>query len=424
MVLLHRLLDVGADGRLWPSQYGFRKRRGTEDALHCVMRAVELAWSQRGGCVHVLALDWAKAFDSINPDSLFRALRLFGIPEDFALMVMAIYTDRVFQVAECGTTSTVHQQFSGICQGCPLSPFLFIIVMSIVMEKARLKLSPGALKAARQHNLFDVLYADDTIILGMSPAHVSEFAAAVGEAGAEFGMTLHWGKTQGLAVCSKSVLYGPDGSAIEDSGSLVYLGGLVTADGRTDSELSRRVGLAAGEYRKLAKMWNHANLTRKRKVELLNALVVSKLTYGLSTLWLVLSQRRRLDGFYARALRRIFRIPASFVSRVSNQQVFQKAGVKPLSEQLLHRQLLLLGKCARAPVGDHLRANVFIDDSTQPCVGHYIRRVGRPRQDWTSEVFRAGVAKFGDYSTFVNLLGSRCPDAEKVWKSESRRLFS
>ena len=63
MVLLKRLLDAGADAKIWPSQYGFRKRRGTEDALHCVRRAIELAWSRKGGAICLLALDWAKAFD-------------------------------------------------------------------------------------------------------------------------------------------------------------------------------------------------------------------------------------------------------------------------------------------------------------------------------------------------------------------------
>ena len=423
MVLLKRLLEAGADDRLWPSQYGFRKRRGTEDALHCVRRAVELAWSQRGGHLHVMALDWAKAFDSINPGSLLDALRRFGIPEPFVAMVEAIYTERSFQVRECGFLSEPHKQLSGICQGCPLSPFLFVIVMSVLMHNARALLSAEAAEAVREHSLFDVLYADDTIILGTSTKFVQELAAAVEAAGAEFGMTLHWGKTQALAVCSNEPLQGPDGSYINDSGSLVYLGGLLTADGRSDSELSRRLGLAMGEYRGLRKMWGHANLTTTRKVELLNSLVVSKLLYGLSTMWLGSAQRRRIDGFYARALRRILGIPSSFISRVSNKCVFERAAVRPLSDQLLHRQLVILGKAARAQQGDGMRADVFIDDTFLPCVGRFVRRVGRPRQEWTTEVYKAGAAKFGSIARLDVLLKDRGANAEQNWKNELRRLF-
>ena len=94
MVVLRRLLDAGADSRLSSTQYAFRKERGTEDALHCVRRAVELAWSQRGGCLHLLALDWRKAFDSINTESLLDPLRKFGVPESFVQMVRSIHSER------------------------------------------------------------------------------------------------------------------------------------------------------------------------------------------------------------------------------------------------------------------------------------------------------------------------------------------
>ena len=49
MVLLKRLLLAGADDRLSPTQFGFRKHRGTEDALHCARRAIDRAMADRGG---------------------------------------------------------------------------------------------------------------------------------------------------------------------------------------------------------------------------------------------------------------------------------------------------------------------------------------------------------------------------------------
>ena len=137
--------------------------------------------------------------------------------------------------------------------------------MTVLMDRARKSLNQGAQFALERCQLFDVLYADDTLIAGDNPAFVEEFAAAVGAAGAEFGMSLHWGKTQALFVASDEVLHGPDGQIINDTGSLVYLGGLICADGRSDSEVSRRLGMATGEYRSLQKMWGHGGLSRKRK---------------------------------------------------------------------------------------------------------------------------------------------------------------
>ena len=133
----------------------------------------------------------------------------------------------------------------------------------------------------------------------------------------------------------------------------------------------------------------------KDKLRFVDALIVSKLSYGLSTLCLATAQKRRLDGFHARCLRRILRIPAAYVSRVPNATVLSKAGVAPFSKLILRRQLLLLGRVACSPVGSPLRESTFIGSSLSPQVGRYVRRVGRPRQDWYSQVYKAGVQMYG-----------------------------
>ena len=73
----------------------------------------------------LLALDWAKAFDSICPQALVESLKRFGVTLKMLHVIESIYTNRVFCVAGAGVTSEYHEQKFGICQGCPLSPFLF-----------------------------------------------------------------------------------------------------------------------------------------------------------------------------------------------------------------------------------------------------------------------------------------------------------
>ena len=106
------------------------------------------------------------------------------------------------------------------------------------MDNAQAKLRPDVRKAVQHHSLFDVLYADDTITLGTMFAFVEEFAAAEETAGAEFGMTLNCERTQVLSICSDDKLCSPDGEIITDTGALTYLGELISAGGRADSELS------------------------------------------------------------------------------------------------------------------------------------------------------------------------------------------
>ena len=183
--------------------------------------------------------------------------------------------------------------------------------------------------------MYDLLYADGTIIIGTESCDVEEFAAAIELVGASCGMSLHWGKVQALSVCTGARLQKPDGSTYEETDRMEYLGGLLCSNGRCDSELSRKIGTATGDFRKLQSVWAHAGITKSRKLLYFHSLIVSRFLYGLATVWLVSAQRRRINGFYARCLRRILRIPAAFVSRATNAIVFAQAGVRPLSDQLL-----------------------------------------------------------------------------------------
>ena len=101
-VLLRRLKDAGAEGRIWPTQFGFKPTSGTSDALFLARRLIEEACESKGGSAVLLALDWAIAFYSLDPSALKRALVRFGIPRPPVDMVNGIYSDSRFVVQEGG----------------------------------------------------------------------------------------------------------------------------------------------------------------------------------------------------------------------------------------------------------------------------------------------------------------------------------
>ena len=105
-VLLSRLKAAGAEARIWKTQYGFRSGRGTSEALFVARRLMDDVWAQKDGSLVFLALDWAKAFDSVSPSALLTALRRFGVPAEFVEGVGSIYTDRTFSVKDAGSISS------------------------------------------------------------------------------------------------------------------------------------------------------------------------------------------------------------------------------------------------------------------------------------------------------------------------------
>ena len=94
----------------------------------------------------------------------------------------------------------------------------------------------------------------------------------------------------------------------------------------------------------------------------------------------------------------------SFISRVTNKSVLQKAGHREFTQQLLKQQLLLFGRIARSPDSDMLRELTFISGTLQPATERFVRKVGRPRFEWASclaKVARRPVGANGDLCAAV-----------------------
>ena len=90
-----------------------------------------------------------------------------------------------------------------------------------------------------------------------------------------------------------------------------------------------------------------------------------------------------------------------------------------MSEQVLLRQLLLMGKVVKSDAGSAIRRDVFVGSTLQTQVGRYVRRVGRPRQEWSTEVLKAGAGRFGSWAR----MEASFRNEEASWKAELRSLF-
>ena len=78
-------------------------------------------------------------------------------------------SNREFNIEEFGVESKRQSQKFGVSQGCTLSPWFFLIVMSVLMHDAVSSLSPAAREAYHKGDLADLAYADDTLLMGASP---------------------------------------------------------------------------------------------------------------------------------------------------------------------------------------------------------------------------------------------------------------
>ena len=149
-------------------------------------------------------------------------------------------------------------------------------------------------------------------------------------------------------------------------------------------------------------------MTRKRKLEVFEAIITSKPLYGFSRTWLNTTERRRLDGFQNRCLRSIWAIKPAYLSRVSNASVLEQTRQRPLSTtKLAKQQLLLFGKVAREPAGSPMRDATFHGNTLAPKATKVVRRRGLPsRLEWTSQVYNMAVRAAGGHDMLQTCIQS------------------
>ena len=385
-MIKERLVEAGVEAGLWPSQFGFRSKCSTEDAIYIARRRIELAKAQRNGKISLLALDWAKAFDSLHVDALLDALRRFGLPQELLDFMGNVMESRQFYVQDDGQQSSLRQQRSGISQGCTLSPMLFVMAMSVLLHDATSTLSPGASNAYARGDLSDVVYADDTLLLGVSDEHLQEYLNAVVKAGKMYGMQMHFGKFQLLPInCNPAITV--DGERqLETQSRMDYLGTVLSEDVHDTQELHKRIAIAKKDFISLQNIWRRSSLTWKRKIRIFEALVESKLLYSVRTSSMTLAQEKRLDAFQSKCLRQIIGIKPAYVSRVTNDEVLKKSEQVKASIQIRARQSKLLKKILRCPEGHPLRHASFCPGTDVPLTDRFVRRVGRPHREWVRTV--------------------------------------
>eukprot|EP00969_Alexandrium_andersonii_P349100 15430337-Alexandrium_andersonii.AAC.1 len=131
----------------------------------------------------------------------------------------------VFSVAIDGEDTEFHSQQTGIRQGCTLSPLLFIIILSVVMEEVTLVVTfERPLLLTPVFNFFDIEFADDTALVCKTAQSMQCVLHAVQKEASEWGLYLNKSKTVELAINSPTRIRFLDGDLVPRGTSAKYLG--------------------------------------------------------------------------------------------------------------------------------------------------------------------------------------------------------
>jgi hypothetical protein len=113
--------------------FGGRPGRTTTDAIHILVKYIRDAWRAKK-VVSALFLDVKGAFPSVNVPLLIHELLMKGIPRQYTDWLKEKFTGRATNICFDDFRSVLHDITAGLDQGCPLSPLLYIVYNSPLLE--------------------------------------------------------------------------------------------------------------------------------------------------------------------------------------------------------------------------------------------------------------------------------------------------
>ena len=141
----------------------FGKVRGTRDQIANICWIIKKARKFQEN-IYFCFNNYAKAFDSVDHNKLWKILKEMGIPDHLTCLLRNLYAGQEAPVRTGHGTTDWFQIGKGVRQDCIVSPCLFNLYAEYIMRSSGLEEAQAGIKIARR-NINNLRYADDTTVM-------------------------------------------------------------------------------------------------------------------------------------------------------------------------------------------------------------------------------------------------------------------
>ena len=189
--------------------------------------------------IYFCFIDYAKAFDCVDHNKLWKILKEMGIPDHLTCLLRNLYACQEVTVRTGHGTTDWFQIGKGVHQGCILSPCLFNLYAEYIMRNAGLEEAQAEIKIVGR-NIYNLRYADDTTVIAESEDELKSLLMKVKEKSEKVGLKLNIQKTKIMAsgpITSWEIY----GETVETVSNFIFLVSKITAHGDHSHEIKRHL---------------------------------------------------------------------------------------------------------------------------------------------------------------------------------------
>ena len=143
-------------------------------------------------------IDYAKAFDCVNHNKLWKIQKEMGIPDHLTCLLRNLYAGQDAAVRTRYGTTDWFQIGKGVCQGCLLSPCLLNLYAEYIMQNVRLDEAQAGIKISRR-NINNLRCANDISLMAESEEELKSLLMKVKEESEKVGLKLNIQNTRIMA---------------------------------------------------------------------------------------------------------------------------------------------------------------------------------------------------------------------------------
>ena len=145
--------------------------------------------------IYFCFIDYAKAFDCVDHNKLWKILKEMGIPDLLTCLLRNLHAGQEATVRTGHGTTDWFQIGKGVRQGCILSPCLLNLYEEYIMRNAGLEEAQAKIKITRR-KINNLRYADDTTLMAESEEELKSLLMEVEEETERVGLKLNIQKTR------------------------------------------------------------------------------------------------------------------------------------------------------------------------------------------------------------------------------------